>query len=61
MGIEITNDQLQEAAEESGVLDIGNFINKALHQMCQQHLPHPENLPCIENMNAYLFLREKHN
>ena len=53
MGIEITNDQLQEAAEESGVLDIGNFINKALHQMCQQHLPHPENLPCIENMNAY--------
>jgi len=60
MGIEITNDQLQEVAEVSGVLDIDNFITKSLHQMCQQHLPHPENLPCSDTMNDYLFLREKH-
>jgi len=60
MGIEFTNDQLQEVAEVSGVLDMGNFINKALHQMCLQHLHHPVNLPCSDTMNAYLFLREKH-
>ena len=60
MGIEITNDQLQEVGEVSGVLDIDNFINKALHQMCQQHLPHPENLSISDTMNAYLFSREKH-
>ena len=60
MGIEITNDQLQEVAEVSGILETNNFINKVLHQMCQQHLPHPENLPCSETMNAYLFLKEKH-
>ena len=59
MGIEITNDQLQEVAEVSGVLDIGEFINKALHKMCQQHLPHPENLAYSETMNAYLSLKER--
>ena len=34
MGIEITNDQLQEVAEVSGVLDIDNFITSNHYIKC---------------------------
>ena len=59
MGLRVSSDDLQEVAAVSGILNVtSEFMDVNLLQLCQQHLPHPDDLKCSETIAAYLDLKQ---
>jgi hypothetical protein len=59
-GIPVTEQQLQEVAEFSHVLD-GNddFLDEDFRQECQRHIPNTEEIEPAQASNAYLYLKDR--
>jgi hypothetical protein len=57
-GLHVTEDQLQEVAEMSGVLEVSeNFLDDAFRLECERHIPNTDEIIPAEASNAYLFLK----
>ena len=57
MGIPISKDKLEEIAEASGILhSIVDNIDPTVHNICEQNLPHPEDIESKDAKDAYLYL-----
>lgn len=55
----ITEEQLREVAEFSGVLDnTDDFLDDTFRQECQRHIPDTDDIKPAQASNAYLFLRD---
>lgn len=57
-GINITEKQLLEVAEQSDVLeDTDDYLRPAVRRECEQHLPDPDDIQPEEAKDAYLYLK----
>lgn len=58
-GIAISDEQLAEIAQLSGVLDgTDDFLDECFRQECERHVPQTNEIEPGEASNAYLFLKE---
>ena len=58
LALHVTEDQLQEVAEMSGVLEVSeNFLDDAFRLECERHIPNTDEIIPAEASNAYLFLK----
>ena len=59
MGIPLSNDQLREVAEVSGVMDedVLDFIDPRVKRECLQLLPNPEKVESKNAIEAFRFLK----
>ena len=58
-GIPVTDQQLQEVAEFSHVLDANDdFLDEDFRQECQRHIPNTEDIEPAQASNAYLYLKD---
>ena len=53
----MTEEQLQEVAEMSGVLEVSYFLDDAFRLECERHIPNTDEINPSEADNAYLFLK----
>lgn len=62
LGWPITEEQIQEAATASGVLNVPNdFISPEFREECERFIPHPEKIESSECKDAFIFLKERVN
>ena len=55
----VTDDQLEEVAECSGVLDVeDNYLEPAFQMECQRLIPDVEAIEAKDCRNAYLYLKD---
>ena len=58
-GIPVTDQQLQEVAEFSHVLDANDdFLDEDFRQECRRHIPNTEDIEPAQASNAYLYLKD---
>mgnify|MGYP001794900953 CR=1 FL=1 len=59
MGIKITQDQLEDVARVSGVMDVdvSDFMNTKLKNKCLQLLPNIKNVESTNAVEAFRFLK----
>ena len=56
LGFEITSDQLEEAAVQSGVLDgTDDYISEEFHEKCEHVLPNPDEVAAKDLCNNLYF------
>ncbi|CAB4026934.1 Hypothetical predicted protein [Paramuricea clavata] len=59
-GFAVTEEQLQEAATESGVLQVpDDFLTEEFRAECERLIPDNDTIKPDEWTNAYLYLKEK--
>ena len=57
-GFHITEEQLQEVADLSDVLEgTDDYLKPAFRRECERHLPSPDNIEPAEAADAYRFLK----
>jgi hypothetical protein len=57
-GLALTDEQLQEVAEVSGVLDGTNdYLDEAFRNECERHIPNTDDIEPSQAANAYLYLK----
>ena len=57
-GLSVTEEQLQEAAELSGVLEGSrDYLEARLKKECERHIPDTNDVEPAQAANAYLFLK----
>ena len=56
-GLNVTEEQLQEVAEMSGVLEVSDFLDNAFRLECERHIPNTDEIDPGEADSAYLFLK----
>lgn len=58
-GIKVTEEQLQEVAEASGVLaeETDDYLEPAVRRECERHLPDIDEIQPNEAKEAYLYLK----
>lgn len=57
-GLHITENQLQEVAELSGVLESADdLLDTAFRLECERHIPNTDEIEPAEAANAFLFLK----
>ena len=58
-GWDVTEQQLMEVAEYSGVLEVGNdFLDAAFRAQCERLLPSTEDIKPDECITAFMFLKQ---
>ena len=57
-GLALTDEQLQEVAEVSSVLDGTNaYLDEAFRNECERHVPNTDDIEPSQVANAYLYLK----
>ena len=61
IGIPLAQDQLQDVAEISGVMDADMFgyMNENIARQCSQYLPSVGTVTCKDAIDAYRFVKSK--
>ena len=61
-GLPVSEDQLREAAEESGVLNVkDDFLDPAVRMECERLIPNFNNIVAKDCREAYLYLKHNFN
>ena len=59
LGWDISEGQLEEVANESGVLSVNNdFLEPQFRQACEDVIPTPADVECRDVQNAFIYLKE---
>ena len=61
MGIPLAQDQLQDVAEISGVMDADMFgyMDESIASQCSQYLPSVGTVTCKDDIDAYRFVKSE--
>lgn len=60
LGWDISEGQLEEVANESGVLSVNDdFLEPEFRQACEEVIPTPADVDCKDVQNAFIYLKEK--
>ncbi|XP_028413083.1 uncharacterized protein LOC114541051 [Dendronephthya gigantea] len=61
-GFHVTEDQLAEVAQHSGVLDLENdFLSPEMRQQCETIIPYPEKIESSDCAKAFLYLKRRYS
>lgn len=62
VGFHVTEDQLAEVAQHSGVLNIDNdFLSPEMRQQCEAIIPYPEKVEPSDCAKAFLYLKRHYS
>ena len=62
LGLPVSEEQLKEAAEQSGVLNVsGDFLDPAFRLECERLIPNIQDIEAKDCREAYLYLKENCN